>query len=287
MTTPGENNIKETVQQKYGEIAEQSKNDLLGGCCDAFCGCSDTDLMAEDYTHLQGYVSEADLGLGCGLPTAFAKMKEGDTVIDLGSGAGNDAFVARSVVGEKGRVIGIDFTPKMIDKAKQNAEKLKFSNVEFRLGDLEDMPVYDNMADVVVSNCVFNLVPNKSQAFKEAYRVLKTGGHFSISDIVIDGKLPEELKRAAEMYVGCVAGAIEKMDYLDLIYQAGFRHLKIQKEKEIVLPDATVAAYLSAEQMETFKESGSRILSITVYGEKVDKNTSKTEKTCCGPECCN
>lgn len=287
MIPSSENNIKETVQQKYGEIAEQNKNDLLGGCCGALCGCSDTDLMAEDYSQLQGYNSDADLGLGCGLPTQFAKMREGDTVIDLGSGAGNDAFVARSVVGDKGRVIGIDFTQKMIDKAKRNAEKLNFTNVEFRLGDLEDIPVYDNLADVVVSNCVFNLVPNKAQAFKETFRILKTGGHFSISDIVIDGRLPEELKRAAEMYVGCVTGAIGKLDYLDLIYQAGFRQLKIQKEKEIVLPDATIAEYLSAKQMKEYKESGSRILSITVYGEKVDKSNPQTEKTCCGPDCCN
>ena len=275
MTTINENNIKATVQEKYGEIAQKSKEENSGGCCGELCGCSDTDLMADDYSGIQGYVRDADLGLGCGLPTEFARMKEGDTVIDLGSGAGNDAFVARSVVGESGRVIGIDFTQKMIDRARLNAEKLNYTNVEFRLGDLEDMPVYDNMADVVVSNCVFNLVPGKLKAFNETHRVLKPGGHFSISDIVIEGKLPDELKKADELYVGCVAGAIDKMDYLDLIYQAGFRNLKIQKQKVINLPDETVAEYLNEEQMRSYKESGARILSLTVYGEKAGQSSLK------------
>ena len=287
MTNIKENNIKETVQEKYGEIAQRNKAELAGGCCGELCGCSDIDLMADDYSAINGYVPDADLGLGCGLPTEYAKINSGDTVIDLGSGAGNDAFVARSVVGESGRVIGIDFTQKMIDRARSNAEKLNYTNVEFRLGDLENMPVYDGMADVVISNCVFNLVPDKRKAFKETFRVLKEGGHFSISDIVIDGKLPAELKKAAELYVGCVAGAIEKMDYLDMIYQAGFRNLKLQKEKEIILPDETIASYLNEEQMKSYKESGARILSITVYGEKVDKLNPKSEKSCCGPECCN
>jgi arsenite methyltransferase len=286
MTTINEQNIKETVQEKYGEIAEKQRKEIEAGCCGSSCGC-DSDIMADDYSGLKGYVADADLGLGCGLPTEHAKIKAGDTVIDLGSGAGNDAFVARSVVGETGKVIGIDFTQKMIDRAKLNAEKLKFNNVEFRLGDLEDMPVYDNMADVVVSNCVFNLVPNKKHAFQETFRVLKPGGHFSISDIVIDGKLPKELRKVAELYVGCVAGAIDKMDYLDIIYQSGFRNLKLQKEKVINLPDETVAQYLNEEQMKSYKESGARILSITVYAEKPDKSAVKVEKSCCGPECCN
>lgn len=287
METISEQNIRETVQEKYGEIADKHRVEIPAGCCGVSCGCGDVDLMADDYTGLKGYSPDADLGLGCGLPTESAKIKAGDTVIDLGSGAGNDAFVARSVVGETGRVIGIDFTKKMIDRARQNAEKLKYSNVEFRLGDLEDMPVYDNMADVVVSNCVFNLVPNKQQAFRETYRVLKPGGHFSISDIVIEGKLPENLRKAAELYVGCVSGAINKLDYLDMIYQAGFRNLKLQKEKVITLPDETVAQYLNEEQMKSYKESGARILSITVYGEKTDKTRVKKEEACCGPECCN
>ncbi len=284
--TTNEQNIKETVQERYGEIAEKKREEIPAGCCGSSCGCGDTDLMAEDYSSLKGYEPNADLGLGCGLPTEFAKIELGDTVIDLGSGAGNDAFVARSVAGENGRVVGIDFTQKMIDRARLNVEKLKYTNVEFRLGDLEDIPVFDNMADVVVSNCVLNLVPNKTQAFKETFRILKPGGHFSISDIVIDGQLPEELRKAAELYVGCVAGAIKKMDYLDLIYQAGFRNLKIQKEKLISLPDETVALYLNEAQTKSYKESGAKILSITVYGEKPNKLAVKADKTCCGPECC-
>lgn len=285
MKTINDQNIKETVQEKYGDIAEQERADIPSGCCGTACGCGDNDLMAEDYSNVDGYVPNADLGLGCGLPTVYAKIKPGDTVIDLGSGAGNDAFVARSIVGECGKVIGIDFTQKMIDRAKMNAEKLNYTNVEFRLGDLEAMPVYDNMADVVVSNCVFNLVPNKGRAFKETFRVLKPGGHFSISDIVIEGNLPEDLKKAAELYVGCIAGAINKMDYLDLIYQAGFRNISIQKEKPIELPDETIAKYINEEQMKSYKESGAKILSITVYGEKIDKSSTE-KKSCCGPECC-
>jgi arsenite methyltransferase len=287
MKTITQETIKSTVQEKYGEIAEMKKSEVPAGCCGVTGGCG-MDLMADDYTDLEGYMADADLGLGCGLPTEHARIKPGDTVIDLGSGAGNDAFVARSVVGETGRVIGIDFTQKMIDRARQNAEKLKLKNVEFRLGDLEDMPVYDNMADVVVSNCVFNLVPNKQQAFNETFRVLKPGGHFSISDIVIDGTLPENLKKAAELYVGCVAGAISKMDYLDMIYQAGFRNLNLQKEKLIELPEETIAQYLNEEQLKSYKDSGARILSITVFGEKPEKSGSVRMKVkeCSAPGCC-
>ena len=287
MTTINDQNIKETVQEKYGEIAEKKRAEIPAGCCGASCGCGDTDIMADDYSGLKGYVPDADLGLGCGLPTEFAKIKTGDTVIDLGSGAGNDAFVARSVVGETGKVIGVDFTSKMIARARTNAEKLKYSNVEFRLGDLEDLPVNENVADVVVSNCVFNLVPNKAKAFRETFRVLKPGGHFSISDIVIEGTLPDELKKAAEMYVGCVAGAINKMDYLDMIYQAGFRKISLQKEKVIDLSDETIAAYLNEEQMKVYKESGPRILSITVYGEKTGKSVFSKQEVCSEPGCCN
>ena len=207
--------LKALVKEKYGEIAEQSKEQNASSCCGS--GCCSTDvynIMADDYAKLQGYNADADLGLGCGLPTEFAKIKEGNTVIDLGSGAGNDAFVARAIVGEKGKVIGIDFTEKMVEKARANAEKLGFNNVEFRLGDIEQMPVSANVADVIVSNCVLNLVPNKSNVFKEIYRVLKPGAHFSISDIVLDGQLPDKLKEAAEMYAGCVSGAVQKNTYL-------------------------------------------------------------------------
>ena len=185
-----ENDLKELVKQKYSEIALQDKETNQSSCCGSGC-CSDEvyNIMSEDYQQLEGYNPDADLGLGCGLPTQFAKIKPGNVVIDLGSGAGNDAFVARHETGETGIVIGIDFTPAMIDKARNNAELRGFNNVEFRQGDIEKMPVASNIADVIVSNCVLNLVPNKDAVIKEMYRVLKPGGHFSISDIVLEGEL--------------------------------------------------------------------------------------------------
>ena len=192
-TTENAENLKEIVKEKYGSIADQSREQNASSCCGASCGCDtlDASIMAEDYSKLKGYVPDADLGLGCGLPTEFALIKEGDTVVDLGSGAGNDAFVARSIAGANGKVIGIDMTEKMISKARTNAEKLGFNNVEFRLGDIEDMPLSDAIADVVVSNCVLNLVPDKVKAFAEVFRVLKPGGHFSVSDIVLEGDFPK------------------------------------------------------------------------------------------------
>lgn len=282
--------LKGIVQQKYSQIAEQSG--LQSGCCGTECcteekeamveqkeealsdsACCDADccgdaVMAENYSTLEGYVSDADLGLGCGLPTEFAQLKPGDTVIDLGSGAGNDGFVARAIVGETGRVVGVDFTEKMIEKARRNAEKLGYKNVEFRLGDIEDLPVRDNFADVVVSNCVMNLVPDKARAFSETYRVLKPGGHFSISDIVIKGHLPQTLQQDAEMYVGCVAGASLKEEYLQIIEKAGFQHITIQKERKISLPAALLEKYLSTEEIEQFKSKERGVFSITVYAEK-------------------
>ena len=275
--------VKELVKQKYSEIALQDKETNQSSCCGS--GCCSTEvynIMSDDYTALEGYNPDADLGLGCGLPTQFAKIKAGDTVIDLGSGAGNDAFIARHETGETGRVIGIDFTPGMIDRARQNAEVRKFNNVEFRQGDIENMPVTANSADVIVSNCVLNLVPNKDGVIKDIYRVLKPSGHFSISDIVLEGELPKEIREAAEMYAGCVAGAIQKQVYLDLIDANGFKNITVQKDKPIIIPDDILSQYLSPEQITAFKDSGTGIRSITVYAEK-----PAAEKTCCGPECCN
>jgi len=273
--------LKELVKLKYSEIALQDKDTNQSSCCGA-SGCSTEvyNIMSEDYTKLQGYNADADLGLGCGLPTQFAQIKKGDTVIDLGSGAGNDCFIARSETGETGKVIGIDFTDAMISKARENADKLGFNNVEFRLGDIEHMPVTANAADVIVSNCVLNLVPDKNAVIKDIYRVLKPGGHFSISDIVLTGSLPEKIRTAAEMYAGCVSGAIQKEEYLELINQNGFVNIIVQKEKPIIVPDDILSNYLSADEINEFKNGNGAIVSVTVYAEKPET------KVCCEPGCC-
>lgn len=277
---------KAMVKEKYSQIANQPKEQNAGSCCGATgcCGEEVYNIMAEDYTALEGYHAGADLGLGCGLPTAFAKIRTGDTVIDLGSGAGNDCFVARSLTGETGKVIGIDFTENMIELARANAEKLGFNNVEFRQGDIDSMPVTSNKADVIVSNCVLNLVPNKHKVFSEIFRVLKPGAHFSISDIVLQGALPAKWKEVAELYAGCVSGAIQKKDYLEIIGEAGFVNLHLQKEKEIVIPEDILGNYLSAEEIAQYKNGDTKIVSITVYAEK----PAKDERKCCEPgsSCC-
>lgn len=273
-----EEQLKEIVRQKYSEIALQDKETNQSSCCGAG-GCSTEvyNIMSEEYDALKGYNPEGDLGLGCGLPTQFASINAGDVVIDLGSGAGNDCFVARAETGESGKVIGIDFTPAMIEKARINAEKLGFNNVEFRQGDIEQMPVSNGVADVVVSNCVLNLVPNKKAVFKDIFRVLKPGGHFSISDVVLVGVLPEALQKDAEMYAGCVSGAIQKSDYLQFIEECGFEQMIIQKEKPIVIPDDILANYLNKSEIEAMKQGQSGIFSITVFAVKPGAKQPKTK----------
>jgi arsenite methyltransferase len=281
METPDQ--IKEMVREKYSAIALQDKETNQSSCCGSGCCTTEVyNIMTDDYSTLEGYNPDADLGLGCGLPTQFAQIKKGDVVIDLGSGAGNDAFIARNETGETGKVIGIDFTPAMIDKARANAEKLNFHNVEFRQGDIEKMPVTAGMADVIVSNCVLNLVPNKHGVFQEIFRVLKPGGHFSISDIVLVGELPTKIQQAAEMYAGCVAGAIQKQEYLKMIESTDFTNITLQKEKPITVPDDILAQYLNADEISAFKASGTGIYSVTVYAEK-----PTAAKSCCGPDCCS
>ncbi|MCC7298732.1 MAG: arsenite methyltransferase [Bacteroidia bacterium] len=272
------NDLKELVKQKYSEIALQDKETNAASCCGAG-GCSTEvyNIMTDDYSSLDGYNPDADLALGCGLPTEFAKIKAGDVVLDLGSGAGNDCFVARHETGETGKVIGVDFTPAMIEKARLNAEKLGFHNVEFRLGDIEALPVGAETVDVVVSNCVLNLVPDKEKAIAEIFRVLKPGGHFSISDVVLKGELPSQLKEAAEMYAGCVSGAVQKDKYLNMIFMAGFQKLAIQKEKSIVIPDDILKNYLTHTEIQAYRNSESGIYSVTVYAEKAGE--------CCAPGC--
>lgn len=296
--TPDE--LKETVRTKYSQISEQGADYNARSCCGA--GGESTkvyNIMTDDYSELDGYNKDADLGLGCGLPTQFAQIKKGDIVIDLGSGAGNDCFVARHETGPEGKVIGIDFTESMINRARMNAEKLGFNNVEFRSGDIEEMPVSDNVADVIVSNCVLNLVPDKQKVFKEIFRVLKPGGHFSISDIVLEGELPPALKNDAEMYAGCVAGAIQKDDYIGHIQETGFEEVTLQKQKPIEIPDDILGQYLSEKEIADFNTGETGIYSITVFAQKplTEGSSEKTAKpisilsdpgsSCCsGSGCC-
>lgn len=288
--------LKKNVRDKYSQIAEQDKALNQASCCGAGGASAEVyNIMTDDYSELNGYNQDADLGLGCGLPTQFARIQKGDTVIDLGSGAGNDCFVARHETGETGKVIGIDFTEAMIRKARLYAEKLGFNNVEFRQGDIEDMPVSDNIADVIVSNCVLNLVPDKQKVISEIFRVLKPGGHFSISDIVLVGNLPKALQEDAEMYAGCVSGAIQKDDYLGYIKESGFENISLQKEKPIVIPEDILSKYLSADEMEDFNNGETGIFSITVFAQKPGQKQQKPkikladlQNNACAPEsgCC-
>jgi arsenite methyltransferase len=300
-----DNSIKDMVREKYADIALQAKEQNEASCCGVGVAGTYT-IMADNYAHLPGYVADADLGLGCGLPTEFAHIQPGDTVLDLGSGAGNDCFVARAETGAAGKVIGVDFTPAMIERARRNAEQLGFNNVEFRQGDIEQLPVSDNAIDVVVSNCVLNLVPDKARVFAEIMRVLRPGAHFSISDVVLRGDLPDALRDAAEMYAGCVSGAMQMDEYLRLMEEAGFENITIQKQKPILIPDHILLEYLSADQLQAFTASPTGIFSITVYAEKAGGNLEekqqrqqkrKTElrnlaaeagKSCCAPGsgCC-
>ena len=263
-------NIKDIVKEKYSEIAGQTKQQNAPSCCGAVsCGSVvDYSVFSENYDKLEGYNPDADLGLGCGLPTEHAVIKPGNRVLDLGSGAGNDCFVARALVGESGYVAGIDFTEAMVIKARENARKLGYTNVDFILGDIENIPVRFGMVDVVISNCVLNLVPDKPKAFSEIYRVLKQGGHFCISDVVIQGELPEKLKVDAAMYAGCVSGAIPRKEYLKIIEEAGFQNVDVKKERKIEVPDSLLLNYMSTEELENFRKAESGIFSITVVGKK-------------------
>jgi len=292
-----EKDLKQVVKDKYSKIAKQDKAINASSCCGATTSTNKVyNIMMDDYSKTEGYVEDADLGLGCGLPTQFAKINAGDTVIDLGSGAGNDCFVARHETGVTGKVIGVDFTPAMIKQARTNAERLGYNNVEFREGDIDNMPVSDDVADVIVSNCVLNLVPNKPKVINEIFRVLKPGGHFSISDIVLIGKLPKGLQNDAEMYAGCVSGAIQKDDYLNHINESGFDNITIQKEKTISIPEDILSQYLSESEIKDFVSGETGIFSITVYAEKPGNNQEKPKvklsgleaDSCCSPSssCC-
>ncbi len=263
--------LKLVVKEKYGEIAKQSILLNQSSCCgtSGCCGELEFSMIGDEYQDVEGHNPDADLGLGCGIPTNYAAIKKGDHVLDLGSGAGNDCFVARAIVGETGKVTGLDFTDAMIAKAETNNLKLGFTNVEFVQGDIEEMPLPDNSFDVVVSNCVLNLVPDKNKAFSEIMRVLKPNGHFCVSDVVIKGELPEKIRQDAVMYVGCVSGAIKMDEYLEIINHQGFNNVVIHKQKEIAIPADVLGKYMSATEVAAFQKDGTGIFSITVSAEKL------------------
>ncbi len=236
-----EEKIRKMVREAYGKIAEAEK-----------CGCGCDSGVSENIGYsaeeLGSVLEGANLNLGCGNPVALAMLKEGETVVDLGSGGGLDCFLAAKKVGEKGRVIGVDMTPEMLDKARENCRQGGYRNVEFRLGEIENLPVADNTADAIISNCVINLSPNKQRVFEEAFRVLKPGGRLIISDMVLLNELPEAVKKSVLAYVGCISGAEMKATYVKIIENAGFEEVKVIEEThlplELMLSDATAKAVM-------------------------------------------
>ena len=261
--------LREMVRQKYAEIVTEP----LSGCCTPCCDTGEEpvenfSMIGDAYDGVSGYVADADLGLSCGVPVEHAGLRPGQTVLDLGSGAGLDVFVARNEVGESGHVIGVDMTAEMVARARQNTAQSDFDNVEFRLGEIEHLPVLRDTVDVVISNCVLNLVPDKQRAFAEIFRVLKPGGHFCISDIVSSQVLPEWLKGIAEAYAGCVSGAIPKENYLQLIQQAGFNHIAIASERQIQVPAELITQSLTLKQQEEVVINNLQVLSVTVTAQK-------------------
>ena len=264
-TLPSEGEaVKASVREKYAQIAVNEASCCGVSCCNG----KEISMIGDAYDTIDGYVADADLGLGCGLPTEHARLVPGHSVLDLGSGAGLDAFVARRIVGEEGEVIGVDMTPEMNTKARANAETLGYENVRFLEGDIEALPLEDDTIDVVISNCVLNLVPDKARAFAEMYRVLRPGGHFCVSDIVYEGQMPPAVKRSAELYAGCVAGAMEHDAYLTLVEAAGFKGIDVVKKRAVEIPESVYQAVLTPEEHESLRASGATILSVTVYGEK-------------------
>jgi len=263
--------LKLVVQDKYSQIAKQSGLRAQSSCCgtSGCCGELEFSMIGDEYQNIEGYNPDADLGLGCGIPTQFAGINKGDHVLDLGSGAGNDCFVVRAIIGETGKITGLDFTDAMVAKANENAQKLGYTNVDFVKGDIEEMPLPDNTFDVIVSNCVLNLVPDKNKAFAQILRVLKPAGHFCVSDVVIKGNLPEKLRKDAEMYAGCVSGAVEMAEYLDIINKQGFKNVTVHKQNEIEIPVEVLENYLSKDEITSFKNGDTGIFSITISGYKI------------------
>ena len=260
--------IRAQVREKYGAIVRKAAS----GCCSSSCGCGSgadsVDMIGDAYRSVEGYVAEADLGLGCGVPTEHAGIRPGDTVLDLGAGAGVDAFVARRLVGENGQVYGVDMTPDMVTKARANAEKLEYRNCEFRLGEIEHLPFERDSIDVIISNCVLNLVPDKARAFAEIFRVLRPGAHFCVSDIVASAPLPDGIREAAGLYVGCVAGAEAESRYFDIVTDAGFRDVRVVKSRRIDLPEDMLTGTLAAHDIAAARDADLNVKSVTVVGVK-------------------
>lgn len=275
-----EEKIKKVVREGYAKIAKQGSS-----CCAPVKSCCGSADLAEDISKKIGYTEEelkavpegANLGLGCGNPVALASLREGQTILDLGSGAGFDCFLAANKVGESGRVIGVDMTPEMIEKARDNVKKGNYRNVEFRRGELENLPIADNSVDVVISNCVINLSPDKRRVFMEAFRALKPGGRLIISDIVLLKELPDSIKNSIEAYIGCLSGAIMRDEYIGAIKAAGFQEVRIIDENsfpiECIVNDPTAKAIIENLEMppEKVKEFASSAISIKVYGVKPNK----------------
>ncbi len=269
--------IKKVVRERYGSIAREE-----GSCCAPSAPCYTSASAAEEISKRIGYGDEdlrsvpegANLGLGCGNPLAMASLKEEETVLDLGSGAGFDCFLAAKKVGKKGKVIGVDMTPDMIDRARDNARKGNYTNVEFRLAEIENLPAADNSVDVVISNCVINLAPDKSRVFKEAFRVLKPGGRLMISDIVLLKELPGSIRESIDAYIGCIAGAMMKDEYLKTIKNAGFNDLQVLDETkfpiEFLSNDPIGKEIIEKLKMpiEDLKEFGESFVSIRIQGRK-------------------
>lgn len=257
--------IRATVREKYAAIAT-AETEAGCGCGPSCCAGGMSDMIGDAYDNVDGYAAAADLKLGCGVPTEHAGLEPGQTVLDLGSGAGLDLFIARSIVGDGGYMIGVDMTPAMIDRARANTADLGYGNVEFRLGELEHLPVRDASVDVVLSNCVLNLVPDKAAAFAEMYRVLKPGGHFCVSDIVVQGTLPPSVQRSLELHAGCVAGAIDQAVYLNLLHEVGFTDVEVVASRPIDVPDDALPSSVDVDEVRAFRASGNALLSITVRG---------------------
>lgn len=273
---------KNGLRQRFTEIVYQSEEFAEEECgCGSGCGCQ-TSSETDAYTNEPGYHPYADLGLGTGMPTRHAGIKEGDTVVDLGSGAGIDCFLARELAGITGKVIGVDMTEKMVEKARKNSETAGYNNVEFRLGEIENLPVSDKTAQVVIGNGVMSLTPDKEKAFSEVYRILKHHGQLCISDIMVRGNMPKEMRMEADLFMGCLAGSLQVGEYLKMLEKAGFEEISVKDEKKLELPDAMLHYYLPPDEALEYREGSLGVYSITLSAEKPCCHAGEEDHVCHG-----